>query len=635
MKTRTIMTNFMARAMMTLLVMALTTTSAWADDVEINENTFPDGNFRDWVLSQDFGEDGWLSDEEREEAERYIDVSYCGISDLTGIEYFTGMKYLDCDGNSLTTLDLSHNNNLERVNCSNNQLTSLIIVSPMLEYLDCSQNQLTTLDLSQCTALNGMDCSYNRIRGWGTDALIANLPEREDGDGTIDMVSLTDPKEQNAITTTQVAAANAKGWEIWAGRNSNWNPYEGLPVLTLADNDDNGASLANAGYFEAATLEGRTFYMDGDWNTLCLPFSVGDPDADDGQHFDGTPLEGFAVKELDIENEYEGHKTGFADGTLYLNFRDANSIEAGVPYLVKNVYVDASTLTYEATDGTGGFEGEEHGHLVDGKPRKKWCTDSGKKVDGAWFCEFMTSAPVCVTGYTLTTGNDISDNNDRNPLVWSLQAKVNSTDTWTEIDSRDAWGSWEDELPEENTVSKDYDIAADLQGTYQYFHFEVTDTWGNIMELGELTLQGTVPVSSIESPTFYGVTVNAADPTVVSSDDGTVSFVGCYSPFTLYANDRTKLYLGADNTLYYPSADVTINSCRAYFTLNGIMVGDISTEANAFVLNFGDETTSIEHLPLTIDHSDGAWYSIDGRKLNAKPTTKGIYINNGKKIVAK
>ena len=139
----------------------------------------------------------------------------------------------------------------------------------------------------------------------------------------------------------------------------------------------------------------------------------------------------------------------------------------------------------------------------------------------------------------------------------------------------------------------------------------------------------------ISNPVFGGVTINSTAPSAITSADGTVSFVGCYSPFTLDANDRSKLYLGDDNTLYYPSTDVTINSCRAYFTLNGIMVGDISTEANAFVLNFGDETTSIEHLPLTIDHEVGAWYTIDGRKLSGKPTQKGIYIKDGKKMVVK
>jgi len=32
--------------------------------------------------------------------------------------------------------------------------------------------------------------------------------------------------------------------------------------------------------------------------------------------------------------------------------------------------------------------------------------------------------------------------------------------------------------------------------------------------------------------------------------------------------------------------------------------------------------------------NDG-WYTLDGRKLNARPTQKGIYINKGKKILVK
>lgn len=31
----------------------------------------------------------------------------------------------------------------------------------------------------------------------------------------------------------------------------------------------------------------------------------------------------------------------------------------------------------------------------------------------------------------------------------------------------------------------------------------------------------------------------------------------------------------------------------------------------------------------------GAWYTLDGRKLNGMPTVKGMYINNGKKVVIK
>ncbi len=35
----------------------------------------------------------------------------------------------------------------------------------------------------------------------------------------------------------------------------------------------------------------------------------------------------------------------------------------------------------------------------------------------------------------------------------------------------------------------------------------------------------------------------------------------------------------------------------------------------------------------TIDN--GAWYSLDGRRIEGKPSTKGIYVNNGKKVVIK
>lgn len=44
---------------------------------------------------------------------------------------------------------------------------------------------------------------------------------------------------------------------------------------------------------------------------------------------------------------------------------------------------------------------------------------------------------------------------------------------------------------------------------------------------------------------------------------------------------------------------------------------------------------SIDNGPSTMDDADGAWYSIDGRKLQVKPTKKGLYIYKGKKTVIK
>ena len=56
------------------------------------------------------------------------------------------------------------------------------------------------------------------------------------------------------------------------------------------------------------------------------------------------------------------------------------------------------------------------------------------------------------------------------------------------------------------------------------------------------------------------------------------------------------------------------------------------------VIGEEEETTSlpsIDHSSLTIDHSEGAWFSLDGRKINGQPLKKGLYIHNGKKTVIK
>jgi len=49
----------------------------------------------------------------------------------------------------------------------------------------------------------------------------------------------------------------------------------------------------------------------------------------------------------------------------------------------------------------------------------------------------------------------------------------------------------------------------------------------------------------------------------------------------------------------------------------------------------GDDTTAIMEIIQPTANGTGDWYSLDGRKLSSKPTQKGIYIQNGKKIVIK
>ena len=143
------------------------------------------------------------------------------------------------------------------------------------------------------------------------------------------------------------------------------------------------------------------------------------------------------------------------------------------------------------------------------------------------------------------------------------------------------------------------------------------------------------------NPTFTGVTVSSAAPADV---EGTAAnFHGIYTPYSTGGENKSMLYLGANNTLYYPNAAMTINAFRAYFTLNGIEAGPASSSApaavRAFVLNFGDGDGATGILSLSADSKDSednaAWYDMQGRRLSGKPTASGIYINNGNKIVIK
>ncbi len=136
---------------------------------------------------------------------------------------------------------------------------------------------------------------------------------------------------------------------------------------------------------------------------------------------------------------------------------------------------------------------------------------------------------------------------------------------------------------------------------------------------------------NLVNPVFKNVTIKNTTSTVATDY---VNFEGSFLPISYEEADNSVLYLSDDNTLYYPNDEFTIGAFRARFLLaEGTTAGNLSSLVNAFILNFGDGASSI----IDIDHSlpveQSAWYDMSGRKLDAKPTQKGIYINNGRKVV--
>lgn len=243
------------------------------EGVAINNTNFPDSNFRNWILSQDYGQDGIITDGEFANITE-IEVDEKNIQSLKGIEFFVNLTSLDCERNQLTSLDLTSNNSLKYLYCQRNKLTSLDVSKctalkelhckgnlltsldvskcramkdlscydnrlstldisgcTALEELSCHDNNLTTLDVSgytalshfSCynnnltslnvsnTALRELNCYQNKIKGDAMDAFIASLPTITNGQ----LYAIYFENEGNMMTTTQVAAAKEKGWKTY------------------------------------------------------------------------------------------------------------------------------------------------------------------------------------------------------------------------------------------------------------------------------------------------------------------------------------------------------------------------------------------------------------------------------------
>ena len=198
-------------------------------------------------------------------------------------------------------------------------------------------------------------------------------------------------------------------------------------LLELANSGDNADLIASL-HGKAncnVTLQGRTLYRDGDWNTLCLPFNLSD--------LAGTPLEGATMMEL---GNSEACRTGYdaSTGTLTLDFVPASVIEAGHAYLVKweqegepisNPTFAGVTISSEdpddqkviSTDGNVQFKGTYAGTTFTDENQSILFIGSGNKLHhplpgatiGAQRAYFQLSGGSLVKQFALTFGEDDPD----------------------------------------------------------------------------------------------------------------------------------------------------------------------------------------------------------------------------------
>ena len=158
--------------------------------------------------------------------------------------------------------------------------------------------------------------------------------------------------------------------------------------------------------------------------------------------------------------------------------------------------------------------------------------------------------------------------------------------------------------------------TAELVGLYIFVALPLpgTGVWtGSAIADQEVVQTPTLPAGS------YKLSVNCA------SDNGAKGV------FLIAGNQSTEM-IGTGNIGYF-SVNFDVSSEQA------IKLGVKLQNTTATWINFDNfclqkaSTSSIS--VINTNTNDNRWYSLDGRQMTSRPTTKGIYIHGGKKVVIK
>ena len=135
---------------------------------------------------------------------------------------------------------------------------------------------------------------------------------------------------------------------------------------------------------------------------------------------------------------------------------------------------------------------------------------------------------------------------------------------------------------------------------------------------------------NVVNPTLEDVTITAAAPVSVTTDY--VDFVPTLGKTAVTGDVKDILILNTSGTLVHPSEVGNMKGFRGYFLMHDAPAG-----ARAFVINFGEgESTGIQ--PIRMENGTApaeGTYDLSGRRIQGQPTQKGVYIQNGKKVVIK
>ena len=148
------------------------------------------------------------------------------------------LQVLEVNDNQLEALDVSTNFYLDELSCARNQIAALDLTYQLaLASLDCSGNGMTHLLLPSNPTLQSVVCHGNRLSKEQMHQLVEMLP---DNNGEVSspcplvVFDPANPNEGNVMAEEDVAAANAKYWNVVT---PSYQDYKGVTSIASAQLD--------------------------------------------------------------------------------------------------------------------------------------------------------------------------------------------------------------------------------------------------------------------------------------------------------------------------------------------------------------------------------------------------------------
>lgn len=629
-------------------IMLFAPVGIYADDIPVDEAHFPDANFRAFVKANTANGDDVLTEAEAAKITTFGNgLKGLGITDLTGLKYFSNLTTLYCQDNSgLTSIDLSGNTKLQELNITGCKVTSLDFSNnPNMTNINCADMKtLTDINVSACTNLQYLFVGNNPLT-------------------SLDVTKNTKLKQlsihKTKITSIDISKNTALS-KLYAFGNPqlkslDWTHNTGLTYLSVYDNKWPTLDVSMLKYLQTLlcfnnnltsldlsnnkALTGLSCYscslttLDLSSNTalkyldcrknrissLILPTNA-------STIMTFISVAENALSSIDLSNyklnatpdqsfRYPNVSAQKSDMKLYTDGTDA--------YMLVQQGIDVSKIS-EAKINISGVSsdvtlsvGEE---TADGLVPLQFSNGSVRKRLFEW--NGTTAKPITIT-YKYSTGLSLA-NMDVMDVTDTIECYL--------LPMSQEYGSvclpYDAVLPEGATA---YAVSAT---NVKAGSDNNTATLTPIATAGEVVAANTPMLIHRSSDSYSLFAFNRGTGTAKAAD--TNLLLGTKN--TSIDNSDTYYVLGVNSTTgskhykqlgFWRSTNKKIGTWRAYLDLTA----SSASAARGFVFVLDDSPTSISRIRTAESSADALWYTLDGTVLSQKPTEKGIYIHGGRKIV--